>query len=188
MHKSVLWAEDLESHRQPSLYYLSDEEGEDGPYLICDWNGSPTDFSEIHLDSYGMVQGQEKLVMKQESKQHEQNGHMTNGSNTTTATCNGINKDDEAIEMETHSFHSDDQDEFVDFPNPAAEILSRNGYDLGPPSHKQNDLDFDDCTQLDFLTVPPLTGGLLRRFVKSLMRMKSRLPQVETKDELKIQQ
>jgi len=48
--KTTLWYEDLERHRQPSLYYLSSEDDEGGPHLICDWNGPPTDFDEFDID------------------------------------------------------------------------------------------------------------------------------------------
>lgn len=48
--KTVLWYEDLECHRQPSLYYLSSEDDPAGPHLICDWNGSPTDLGELEID------------------------------------------------------------------------------------------------------------------------------------------
>lgn len=48
--KTTLWYEDLESRRQPSLYYLSSEEDPAGPHLICDWNGPPTSYDEFDLD------------------------------------------------------------------------------------------------------------------------------------------
>lgn len=48
--RTVLWYEDLECHRQPSLYYLSSEDDPAGPHLICDWNGAPTDLGELEID------------------------------------------------------------------------------------------------------------------------------------------
>lgn len=48
--KTILWYEDLECHRQPSLYYLSSEDDPAGPHLICDWNGAPTDLGELEID------------------------------------------------------------------------------------------------------------------------------------------
>lgn len=48
--RHTLWYEDLERHRQPSLYYLSSLEDNNGPHLVCDWNGAPTNFEEFDLD------------------------------------------------------------------------------------------------------------------------------------------
>lgn len=48
--RPTLWYEDLEGHRQPSLYYLSSEDDPAGPHLICDWNGPPTNFEEFDID------------------------------------------------------------------------------------------------------------------------------------------
>lgn len=40
----------IESHRQPSLYYVSAEDDPTGPHLICDWNGPPTNIGEFDID------------------------------------------------------------------------------------------------------------------------------------------
>jgi hypothetical protein len=146
MQKSVLWAEDLEGHRQPSLYYLSSEEGVDGPHLICDWNGSPTDLSEMEFDTLTLF------------KKHDQQGTEANG----TQDENALNHDETT------------EDEFVDFPNPAADIVkvAHTGEPV-PPTHRQNDLDLVECAHLDFLSVPPMTGGLLKRFVRNLLILKN---------------
>lgn len=40
----------IECHRQPSLYYLDKEDDPSGPHLICDWNGPPTNFEEFDID------------------------------------------------------------------------------------------------------------------------------------------
>ena len=148
MQKSVLWAEDLEGHRQPSLYYLSGEEGADGPHLICDWNGNPTDFSEMDFDSLTIF------------KEHDEPADS------------GFDQKDQHDDEETTS-----DDDFVDFPNPAADILKLTlSGEPQPPTHRQNDLDFAECAHLDFLSVPPMTGGLLKRFVRNLLLLKSKYP------------
>lgn len=48
--RGSLWFEDLERHRQPCLYYLSSEDDREGPHLVCDWNGPPTDYGELGFD------------------------------------------------------------------------------------------------------------------------------------------
>ena len=48
--RATIWYEDIERHRQPSLYYLSSEDDAAGPHLICDWNGPPTNFDEFDID------------------------------------------------------------------------------------------------------------------------------------------
>jgi hypothetical protein len=145
MQKSVLWAEDLEGHRQPSLYYLSDEEGMDGPHLICDWNGSPTDFSEMEFDTLNFF------------KKH----------------------DSIQTEPEAPSDNITDE-EFVDYPNPAADInkTDQTGETV-TQTQRQNDLDFAECAHLDFLSVPPMTGGLIKRFVRNLYILKTKYQNVK---------
>lgn len=48
--RNRIWYEDVERHRQPSLYYLSSEDDSAGPHLIVDWNGPPTDVNEFDFD------------------------------------------------------------------------------------------------------------------------------------------
>lgn len=48
--RDTIWYEDVERHRQPSLYYLSSEDDPAGPHLIVDWNGPPTDFNDFDYD------------------------------------------------------------------------------------------------------------------------------------------
>lgn len=48
--RGKIWYEDVERHRQPSLYYLSSEDDSAGPHLIVDWNGPPTDVNEFDFD------------------------------------------------------------------------------------------------------------------------------------------
>lgn len=60
---ATLWYEDLECHRQPSIYYLGREEGVDGSHLICDWNGAPTDFGEIDIDILRMIREKETILV-----------------------------------------------------------------------------------------------------------------------------
>lgn len=60
--RPTLWYEDLDRHRQPSLYYLSTEDDKSGPHLICDWNGAPTNFEEFDIDMMGkFVQQTDKI-------------------------------------------------------------------------------------------------------------------------------
>ena len=149
MQKSVLWAEDLEGHRQPSLYYLSEEEGADGPHLVCDWNGPPTDFDDFDLDALSLL------------KEHD------------------ITKDDGKKSKNDHVDLDTTGDNFIDYPNPAADLIkvAQNGDALSTQFHRQNDLDLAECAHLDFLSVPPISGGLLKRIVRNLQNIKAKQQQ-----------
>lgn len=50
MHRNIMEPSLIESHRQPSLYYVSAEDDPTGPHLICDWNGPPTNIGEFDID------------------------------------------------------------------------------------------------------------------------------------------
>lgn len=157
MNKSVLWAEDLEGHRQPSLYYLDDEEGAaDGPHLICDWNGAPTDVGEFDIDVLS-------LLKKHENEDENEDNDFLDASKECAA---------QQQQLRDEIASSDD---FVDYPNPAANIMKRNKRiadgNVGVPlPTRQNDLIVEDCAHLDFLSVPPITSGLLKRIVRNLQR------------------
>lgn len=73
-----LWYEDLESHRQPALYYLSSREVSSGPHLICDWNGPPTDYEEFNLDIISCLVNS-KLAKVKENGDSEHDPHDNNG-------------------------------------------------------------------------------------------------------------
>lgn len=149
MQKSVLWAEDLEGHRQPSLYYLSEEEGADGPHLVCDWNGPPTNFDDFDLDTLSMFR--EHDAIKDDEK----------------------NKKNDNVDFEITG------DNFIDYPNPAADLIkvAQNGDSSSTQFHRQNDLDLSECAHLDFLSVPPISGGLLKRIVRNLQNIKAKQQQ-----------
>lgn len=142
MQKSVLWAEDLEGHRQPSLYYLSEDDDEgrtDGPHLICDWNGTPTDFDDIELDTLGLMQQKD---LKNDCEQD----------------------DDELVNS---------GDNFIDYPNPAANLVKLSDTsNISSQTQRQNDYDLAECAHLNFLSVPPITQGLLRHIVKTIKNVK----------------
>lgn len=42
--------EDFDFHRQPALYFISQQDMPSGPHLIVDWNGPPTDYDEFNID------------------------------------------------------------------------------------------------------------------------------------------
>lgn len=128
----LLWAEDLQCHREPSLYYLDQEEDKNGPHLICDWNGTPTDFDEFDLDI---------LSSYKECTPHETSEQI----------------EETIIE-----------DDCYDYPNPTSEIaktLESNRSNLIMGNNDRN--------TLDFLSVPPITSGLIKRIVRSAQILKT---------------
>lgn len=161
--KSALWAEDLEGHRQPSLYYLGEEEGADGTHLVCNWNGAPTDFEDYGLDT---------LISYREHESPPDNN--PNDDNNSIEDLQGV-----AAAASAAAAAAEDDDYFVDYPNPAAELidLAHSGPCMEPRSRHVNDLDLKECAHLDFLSVPPTSSGLLRRLVKNLLSMGEKLKQ-----------
>jgi len=166
MQRSLLWAEDLEAHRQPALYYLDEAEAPGGPHLICDWNGVPTDIGDFDLDAISLIKEHEKPLDDDDGDSDE---------NLDAKSAPSSKQQSQKRDNQYQSDYVDIDDKFVDFPNPAASITKRNKNLPESESESQCPLAreehiIDDCAHLDFLSVPPITGGLLRRIVKNLQR------------------
>lgn len=41
----------IESYRQPSVYYFTSQEHQDGPVLICDWSGPSPELDALDVDT-----------------------------------------------------------------------------------------------------------------------------------------
>lgn len=85
-----LWYEDLETHRQPALYYLSSRDTPTGPHLICDWNGPPTNYDEFNIDIISNIVNSQKAQSDTEDSKEQAQTHSSSSSNSgrMTQTCN----------------------------------------------------------------------------------------------------
>lgn len=84
--RSTIWYEDLERHRQPSLYYLSPQDDKDGPHLICDWNGAPNDSEEYDIDFLSKLiekKGSDKKLIDHIDEPEPKPPKITNSKKTT---------------------------------------------------------------------------------------------------------
>lgn len=136
--RTTLWYEDLERHRQPSLYYLSSEEDPAGPHLICDWNGPPTNCDEFDIDHLS------KMI---EAKPSAEDGPELPPPKAGMAGCN-------FNEEETNNAKSNDNFSL----DPALNSKTR---------CSQTILTENDGSRLGFLTVPPVVNSLLQRLLQN---------------------
>lgn len=133
MRDFPLWTEELQRHRQPTLYYIEDEEAVDGPHLIVNWNGIQTEPTEIDIAlSYNEVSQQQS--------------------------CDAIAKVDGAIECPYEAIDVSTNDCL----NPTTELAKT----FRTPD-TQISLALNKSELFDFISVPFITSGLLKRIVRN---------------------
>lgn len=178
MQRQMLWAEDLEKHRQPSLYFLDEEDSPGGPHLVADWNGVPTDEDEFDIDVLNLLKEHEKNSEDIDDEEFfdAPNEHTQSSQDPT---MNNKNDHFSGKNPSTYSATISDSkqaDGFMDFSNPATEFINQTTVTSkirGTTMCRQNDILIEDYGNLDFQTVPPVTGAILLREVRNMKLLKS---------------
>lgn len=151
--RPTVWLEDLEGHREPSLYYLSSEEEPSGPHLICDWNGTPTNYDELDID----------LISK-----------MIEYS--PTETLNPPFPSDEY----NPSHLEQEVEEVEDIHDVTIQMSHEMNCTTADSHSSETNLSDDDDSRLQFLTVPPLVMSLLKRQMKLQAQLISQSKETQT--------
>lgn len=176
-----MYFEDLDNLRQPALYYISGHEDPDGPWLILDWNGIPTDDDECRYDIISEhIRDRSDLEAANHHNHNLPNGHgdpsnqHNNISNQQDNLTNRHNNHDNHID---YNEHQSQQPLLIDHHQHQHQIKS-NGCGKSPVienNHQNNhtdlnnkavvgdnnhDDDDDDDSNLCLLTVPPVIPNL----------------------------
>lgn len=149
--RPTIWLEDLEGHREPALYYLTSEDEPAGPHLICDWNGSPTNYDEFNIDLIC------KMIECSPMDIHNSNNDEESRNVITGEFLKTIDMTEQSEDVMINDNNSIRLQNLVNADHPYHTILSETS------QSPNNLLVENDGSRLEFLTVPPLVASLLKR-------------------------
>lgn len=149
--RPTIWLEDLEGHREPALYYLTSEDEPAGPHLICDWNGSPTNYDEFNIDLIC------KMIECSPMDIHNSNNDKESRNVITGEFLKTIDMTEQSEDVMINDNNSIRLQNLVDADHPYHTILPETS------QSPNNLLVENDGSRLEFLTVPPLVASLLKR-------------------------